>query len=78
MSAPTAIPTVYRSVQMKSRLESKVAYLLDLMGWKWEYEPFSVIHDGLHTRKETDALLPDRWAELIWSPGMAEQGPQWR
>lgn len=44
----TAIPTVYNGVQLKSRMESKVALLLDKLGWKWEYEPFSVMLDGIN------------------------------
>lgn len=39
----TAIPTVYKGVQMRSRLEAQCAYLLDFLGWTWEYEPFSIM-----------------------------------
>ena len=34
------IPTTYRDVQFRSRLEAKWARFFDLVGWKWEYEPF--------------------------------------
>jgi hypothetical protein len=34
-----AIPTKYRGIQMRSRLEAKWACMFDLLGWKWEYEP---------------------------------------
>ena len=44
----SAIPTVYGGVQLKSRMESKVALLLDKLGWSWEYEPFSVMLDGIN------------------------------
>lgn len=42
------IPTVYNGIQLKSRMESKVALLLDKLGWAWEYEPFSVMLDGIN------------------------------
>lgn len=39
MSTPiAAIPTTYRGIRMRSRLEAKWAAMFDLMGWKWEYE----------------------------------------
>lgn len=34
-----AIPTVYRGVQMRSRLEARYAALFDILGIRWEYEP---------------------------------------
>lgn len=34
-----AIPTLYRGIQMRSRLEAKWACVFDQLGWKWEYEP---------------------------------------
>lgn len=34
-----AIPTVYRGIRMRSRLEAKWAYFMDGLGWSWEYEP---------------------------------------
>jgi hypothetical protein len=33
-----AIPTLYRGIQMRSRLEAKYAILFDLLGLKWAYE----------------------------------------
>lgn len=41
VSKPTAIPTVYKNVQMKSRLEAQTAFLFDKLGWEWQYEPQS-------------------------------------
>lgn len=35
-----AIPTLYRGVQFRSRLEARWAVMFDLMGWSWDYEPF--------------------------------------
>ncbi len=37
-----AIPTVYRGVQFRSRLEARWAAFFDLLGWKWEYEPIDL------------------------------------
>jgi hypothetical protein len=34
-----AIPTTYRGVRMRSRLEAKWARMFDQLGWRWEYEP---------------------------------------
>lgn len=37
-----AIPTVYSGVTFRSRLEARWAAFFDLIGWKWEYEPFDL------------------------------------
>jgi len=36
----SGIPTMYRSVQFRSRLEAKWAAFFDALEWRWEYEPF--------------------------------------
>lgn len=36
---PTARPTVYNGIQMRSRLEARYAAWLDGVGATWEYEP---------------------------------------
>ena len=36
------IPTNYRGVRFRSRLEARWAALFDLLGWKWEYEPIDL------------------------------------
>jgi hypothetical protein len=33
------IPTTYKGIQMKSKLETKIAMFLDGLGIKWKYEP---------------------------------------
>jgi hypothetical protein len=38
----SAIPTVYRSIRFRSRLEARWASLLDLLKVEWEYEPFDL------------------------------------
>jgi hypothetical protein len=40
--APSGIPTVYRGVQYRSRLEAKWAAFFDLLGWPYQYEPFDL------------------------------------
>jgi len=35
-----AIPTIYKGVQFRSRLEARWACMFDLAYWEWEYEPF--------------------------------------
>lgn len=35
----TARPTIYKGVEMRSRLEAKWAQKFDRAGWEWEYEP---------------------------------------
>lgn len=34
-----SIPTVYKNIQFRSRLEATWACFFDLVGWRWEYEP---------------------------------------
>ena len=36
------IPTTYRGVRFRSRLEAKWAAFFDGLGWPWEYEPFDL------------------------------------
>ena len=36
---PHAIPTMYKGVQMRSRLEARWAAFFDTVGWQWNYEP---------------------------------------
>lgn len=42
MSAPHGIPTLYRGRRYRSRLEARWACFFDLVGWKYEYEPFDL------------------------------------
>lgn len=37
-----AIPTRYRHVLFRSRLEARWAAFFDLIHWEWEYEPFDL------------------------------------
>mgnify|MGYP000994312494 CR=1 FL=1 len=37
-----AIPTMYRNVRYRSRLEARWAAMFDKLGWKYEYEPIDL------------------------------------
>lgn len=39
---PHGIPTIYNGVQYRSRLEARWAAFFDLLGWKYQYEPFEL------------------------------------
>ncbi len=47
-SARVGIPTIYKGIHFRSRLEAKWAYFFDLIGWPYQYEPF-----------ELDGYIPD-------------------
>lgn len=34
-----SIPTIYKDIRFRSRLEARWAAMFDLLGWSWEYEP---------------------------------------
>jgi hypothetical protein len=56
-----AIPTLYRGIQFRSRLESKWAIFFDSLGWRWEYEPINYrgwIPDFMFRP-------PERWPVLV-------------
>jgi hypothetical protein len=42
MLTVAAIPTKYRGVQFRSRLEARWAAFFDLAGWRWQYEAFDL------------------------------------
>ena len=37
-----AIPTTYKGIEFRSRLEAKWAFVFDQLGWSWEYEPIDL------------------------------------
>lgn len=37
-----AIPTTYKGINFRSRIEAKWAALFDLLKWDWEYEPYDL------------------------------------
>jgi len=38
----TAIPTTYKGIEFRSRLEAKWAVMFNQLGWSWEYEPIDL------------------------------------
>lgn len=42
MSRHIAIPTTYKGLQLRSRLEAKWACFFDKLEWPWSYEPFDL------------------------------------
>ncbi len=42
MSGPAAIPTNYKGLLFRSRLEAQWAHFFDDLDWPWEYEPFDL------------------------------------
>jgi hypothetical protein len=40
--AITAIPTTYKGIEFRSRLEAKWAIMFDYFDWRWEYEPIDL------------------------------------
>lgn len=38
----SGVPTVYKSIRFRSRLEARWACFFDMIGWKWLYEPFDL------------------------------------
>jgi hypothetical protein len=37
-----AIPTTYKHIRFRSRTEAKWACFFDLVGWRWDYEPYDL------------------------------------
>ncbi len=62
-------PTIYRGIQMRSKIETRCAALLDSMSIIWQYEPkrFNLSLDG--TTYCPDFYLPefDIWLEVKWT-----------
>lgn len=67
-----AIPTVYRDVWMRSRLEARWAAVLDRAALAWDYEP-QVLRLG---RGRGGYYLPDFWLpeQTTW---LEVKGPHW-
>ena len=60
-----SIPTVYKGIHMRSKLETKVALFLDYLKIKWEYEPRTfLLSNGIAYKP--DFFLPEhkQWIEV--------------
>ena len=72
-----SIRTTYKGIQFRSRLESNIAYFLDKLDIKWQYEPKSfLLSNGNHYMP--DFYLPElkTWVEAKGIIEMAKK--QWR
>src|SRR5262249_22455242 len=61
MAQYNAIPTTYKSVNFRSRLEAKWAAMFDLLKWEWHYEPIDLngwIPDFLLTKTSFENSKP--------------------
>ena len=59
-----AIETDYKGKQFKSRLEANMAFILDEIGYDWEYEPKSFLLDnGVHYQPDFFVPKLDLWIE---------------
>ena len=80
-----AIPTVYADVQFRSRLEARWACFFDLLGWRWEYEPFDLngwIPDFVLRGATHDHLIEvkpalDQYADAYDKAQKACEGTKW-
>lgn len=58
-----AIPTIYRGIKFRSRLEARWATFLDAIGADWQYEPQGYTAGGV-------SYLPDFWLPEVASRGV--------
>ena len=60
-----SVPTIYKGIQMRSKLETKIAYFLDFLKIKWIYEP-QVFHLSSGIIYKPDFYLPEhkQWIEV--------------
>ena len=59
------IKTTYKGIEMRSKLESRIALFLDALNIKWEYEPKTFLLSNGHPYKP-DFYLPElkQWIEV--------------
>lgn len=57
-------PTMYKGVQMRSKLESRVALVLDKMNLKWKYEPkLFLLSSGIYYKPDFYLYELKTWVE---------------
>jgi hypothetical protein len=74
-----AIPTLYKGIQFRSRLEARWAAFFDRVGFKWQYEPFDLgswspdflIEDGLNGTLVEVKPITELSVEIISKPALA-------
>ena len=60
----TAIPTTYKGIEFRSRLEAKWAVMFNQLGWTWEYEPIDL-----------NGYIPDFILTFLYAPMLVEVKP---
>ncbi len=71
-----SIPTIYKNVRFRSRLEARWAAFFDLVGWKWEYEPLDFdgwIPDFALYGMNNKVILVEVKPILSFNEGLAER-----
>lgn len=70
-----SIPTEYKGITFRSKLEADWAFFLDALRMRWEYEPQGRIVNGVFTL--CDFRFPDlgQWLEIkgVWTPAEHEK-----
>jgi len=60
-----SIPTVYKGIQMRSKLETKIALFLDYLKIKWEYEPkIFLLSTGIMYKPDFYLSEHKQWMEV--------------
>ena len=60
-----AIPTTYKGIEFRSRLEAKWAFVFDQIGWPWEYDPLDL-----------NGYIPDFILTFHHAPMLVEVKPE--
>lgn len=60
-----AIPTTYKGVNFRSRLEARWAVMFDKLGWHWRYEPVDL--DGWIPDFIVNDVLPVEVKPYLWA-----------
>jgi hypothetical protein len=60
-----AIPTTYKGVKFRSRLEARWAVMFDKLGWHWRYEPLDL--DGWIPDFIINDVLPVEVKPYLWA-----------
>ncbi len=70
-----SIPTVYKGIEMRSKLETKVALFLDALKIKWEYEPKTfLLSNGIPYKPDFYLSEAKQWIEVKGVVGKNNHG----
>ena len=81
-----SLPTYYKGITFRSRLEARWAIILDELGISWEYEPEAIIIEGSHfpdpCNPETFGYLPDfylpQYKAFMEVKGKLDEAEYWK